>query len=512
MTYRIHMFLAAGWRRRYLILTPMLILPILGFKVGSSGQLNYVSHTTILIQETAKINPFLEDFSVSPDLKNRMMSLKTLVKSRFVMTNVAMDLGLFTEEDEPAKKDYIIGQLAGRLSVSQAGADMIRLGYQSNDPSNMKEVLETVSKHFLEQILAPERSSMDSSTTFLGNQLEMRREELLVSEIALENFKAEHADALPAQHGANVNRLRTMRESLNNREAELAGAERALQSFQKRLAGTNPVVGKLEDEIISIRAQLVLFRARYTDEHSAVQAARRKLASLEEERQRILAEPVEESDPDRLFDMASSMQSGLDGEGGGNMLLAGQLEEYQLAQSKVASLTEQVNRFRAMVDQLNKETQEFGRHERELRELERDLKVKQKLYDDLLQRFERARVTSSLGKFEGPERVKIIDRPYTPSIPTNAPAVVFVIGGIVGGLFLGIGLAVVLNLMDTSIARVETLRTTAGVPVLGSMPPLDPVDPTWSTVKLFRAILLKPFTLLRDLVLRLVDMFRRKPA
>ncbi|MEF1341686.1 chain-length determining protein, partial [Vibrio rotiferianus] len=77
--------LVGAWRRRYLIVLPMLILPILGLGVSRLLPTTYISHTSMLIQETAKLNPFLEDIAVSTMLKDRLSALSTLLKSRHVL-------------------------------------------------------------------------------------------------------------------------------------------------------------------------------------------------------------------------------------------------------------------------------------------------------------------------------------------------------------------------------------------------------------------------------------------
>lgn len=48
--------LHGAWRRRYMIVIPMLVLPVLGFIVSKLVPTTYVAHTSMLIQETAKMN------------------------------------------------------------------------------------------------------------------------------------------------------------------------------------------------------------------------------------------------------------------------------------------------------------------------------------------------------------------------------------------------------------------------------------------------------------------------
>ena len=74
----IHLILGAIWRYRYLIIFPATALPIIAVIICSIAPRNWQTHTTILVQESAKMNPFLEDLSVSTDLENRITTLDTL--------------------------------------------------------------------------------------------------------------------------------------------------------------------------------------------------------------------------------------------------------------------------------------------------------------------------------------------------------------------------------------------------------------------------------------------------
>ena len=65
------------------------------------------------------------------------------------------------------------------------------------------------------------------------------------------------------------------------KQTDLAGAEAAMEEFNSNLSQTNPVMGKLEERLIAIRAELSLLRSKYTEQHSKVQAALRELNRLE---------------------------------------------------------------------------------------------------------------------------------------------------------------------------------------------------------------------------------------
>ncbi len=123
-----------------------------------------------------------------------------------------------------------------------------------------------------------------------------------------------------------------------------------------------------------------------------------------------------------------------------------------------------------MISELEVLTSSFGENEKQLLNLQRDLSLKRQLYDNLMERFELARLTSSLGVFEQEKRVKVIDRPYTPSAPSNMSPIVFLIAGIIGGFGMGAGIALILELTDTAIRRRDEVEKITGKPVLARVP------------------------------------------
>jgi uncharacterized protein involved in exopolysaccharide biosynthesis len=85
------LILAAGWRRRYLIATPILVMPILATISGFFAPKTFEARTTLLVQEPAKLNPFLNDLAVGTNVKDRMPALSALLHSRHVLDKVLID-------------------------------------------------------------------------------------------------------------------------------------------------------------------------------------------------------------------------------------------------------------------------------------------------------------------------------------------------------------------------------------------------------------------------------------
>lgn len=469
LSQRFLIILESAWRRRYLIVIPILLVPIIGFTIGKLAPKYYDSHTSMLIQETAKMNPFLEDLAVSTMLKERLSSLQTLLHSRHILGLVAKERGYVHESMSPQAIDNAIAELSNNLSVTMAGKDLIRIDYRSSSPEGMKDTLDAVSRHFTEQLLAPERSSMKDSSQFLSDNIKHRRQELDLAEEKLAEFKSRSDTTLPEMQITSLARLTKLKQRLYERQAELAGAKKRLGSIDLQLSKTNPVIGKLEEQIIRIRGELTLLQAKYTPQHSKVQGKLRNLNRLEEERTRLLSQTQPGISSEQLWDIASS--NSVDNLSKAPPILLSQLEELQKTTSKVDALTEETHVLKTMIKDLEIQASNFGNNEKELYQLQRDLVLKRGLYDDLVERFEMAKLTHSLGIFEQEKRVKIIDRPYKPNSPSNLPNLLFIIAGIFGGIGLGTGLAVIAELCDTTIRRKDEIVLLSEAPVLSRIPP-----------------------------------------
>lgn len=462
------------WRQRYVIVIPILIFPFIGLFIAKMAPTNYVSHTSMLIQETAKMNPFLEDIAVSTMLKERLNALSTLLKSRHVLTAVAKEHHLINEQMSAAERDQVIYRLSSSLNVTQPGKDFLKITFTSNTPDGMKEMLESISQHFIEQLLAPERSSIQDSSEFLAIHIEKRRLDLEESENKLAEFKNRYASVTPEMQSQALGRLAALKQSYAEKKAELAGVERSLGSLDQQLSKTNPVVGKIEDQIIEIRSELTLLRAKYTDNHSAVQGKERELRRLENERSLLLQTEQPNISSDQLWDIASSAK--VEQIGDVQPLLVTQLHSLQLVRSRYESLSEETKSLERMIDDLEQQANRFGDNAKSMHRLVRDAEIKRQLYDELIQRYEMAQLTGSLGIFEQNKRVKIIDLPYTPSRPANFPTIVYIIAGIVAGMGLGCGLAILFELFDSSIRRKEDIERITRAPMITQIPKIKSLD------------------------------------
>ena len=103
----IYLGLYALYTRIKLFIIPFCIVPLVVIFMGLTAQKQYTNHATILIEESALLNPYLDDLSFSFQLSDRMAALRTLVISRKVLIAVAKETNLIAEDATPKQVEEI---------------------------------------------------------------------------------------------------------------------------------------------------------------------------------------------------------------------------------------------------------------------------------------------------------------------------------------------------------------------------------------------------------------------
>lgn len=465
----LYLTLYAVYTRAKLFVIPLLVVPFVIILLTVTAQKKYINHATILIEESALLNPYLDDLSFSFDLSNRMAALRTLVISRKVLIAVAKETQLVPENATPAQIEKIHQELSQALSLSLVGDELVRVNFIWHEQSKMKLVLEKVVEKFIERLLAPTRASLDSSEQFFYQQLNSIRDELELSEEALAAFKSTNSNTLPAVLHSNRQTFDKLLSDQQQKTIVLSGAQAKLKALATKMGQANPILGRIEEKIIVAESELSFLKTRYTEKHSKVISKKRELQSIRN-RQQSLLESAEDLDPtniEQLWQMANTLPSGKDNE---SSVLVSQILKLEEAKNEVAQHQQEYDMLEQQVKLVGERLLVTSDVEKQLRKLERDYDVKQSLYKDMLSRYEMAKVTGKLVKYEGPDKVKTIERAYSPTQPINTSLVASIIVGIILGVFTSSTIVFVATLFDSHLKDIQTIEKLSSLEVVTILP------------------------------------------
>ncbi len=478
----LYLTLYAVYTRAKLFVIPLLVVPFVIILLTVTAQKKYINHATILIEESALLNPYLDDLSFSFDLSNRMAALRTLVISRKVLIAVAKETQLVPENATPAQIEKIHQELSQALSLSLVGDELVRVNFIWHEQSKMKLVLEKVVEKFIERLLAPTRASLDSSEQFFYQQLNSIRDELELSEESLAAFKSTNSNTLPAVLHSNRQTFDKLLSDQQQKTIVLSGAQAKLKALATKMGQANPILGRIEEKIIVAESELSFLKTRYTEKHSKVISKKRELQSIRNRQQSLLesAEDLDSTNIEQLWQMANTLPSGKDNE---SSVLVSQILKLEEAKNEVAQHQQEYDMLEQQVKLVGERLLVTSDVEKQLRKLERDYDVKQSLYKDMLSRYEMAKVTGKLVKYEGPDKVKTIERAYSPTQPINTSLVASIIVGLVLGVFTSSTIVFVATLFDSHLKDIQTIEKLSALEVVAILPIVKntPVDLVFSS-------------------------------
>jgi succinoglycan biosynthesis transport protein ExoP len=119
---------------------------------------------------------------------------------------------------------------------------------------------------------------------------------------------------------------------------------------------------------------------------------------------------------------------------------------------------------------LEKRIQRTPEREQELGVIERDYDLKKEHFQHLQQKQINAQMSRNLEKLQGIDQFHILDPANFPTKPEGWPRVLFVLGGLAGGVGLGFGLAVFLDFYFPTFRRSVDVELSLGYPLLATIP------------------------------------------
>ncbi len=461
------------WR---LLVLPTVLAGVVAFAGFDRVPREYRAGAKILIQESATVNPFLEEMAVQWTLKKRMPVIQSVLRSHNTLRAVLERLDRIGPEDSPEEVDNKVRAFSRTLNVYSSGRGMVSIGLRGATPDEVHEGMQVLVETFIEEMLRPQKEGVQRSTEFLEAQLDRVRAELTTVEDELREFKRANIDELPEVYKINLRTLLELRKELGEAQLEFQSELRRRQLSQDRLSRMNPVAQRLEAEHAEARGALESLRAVYTDKHPEVRAARARVRELS----RALKETRRGSPKLSLSQLEALARGGSTGSRGDEpeaMVSVDPLTS-DILQFKRASANVEGSRARisALENQLGAATNSirgYADNEQTLNRFLRDLEVKARVYEDLLAKYEDALVTRELALLDESAQVWVIEPPRRPTRPDGMGRLLFTLVALIGGFACGAALAFVRESLSSGIRDADVAADKIGAPLLGTIPRFD---------------------------------------
>jgi capsular exopolysaccharide synthesis family protein len=367
-------------------------------------------------------------------------------------------MGLFSKNAEtPAVpaigetegQSRLINTFLGRLTVTPIrNSRLVDVRFASPDPQMAAVVANAIAKQYIEQNLEYKFMSTREASDWLGGQLAEQRKKLEESEQALQRYREQgNAVALEDRQNIVVQRLadlstaytqartgRIEKEALYNQLASLQNNRGALDSFPAVLSNT------------------------------FIQGLKTQISDLQRQ-QAQLGEKLGENHPDmvKLASAIASTQARLDGEIG--KVVQSVRSEFLSAQAQERSLSNELETQKNDALALNRTGIEYS-------VLKREADSNKQIYEALMQRSKETGISGELKT----SNIRVVDEAQQPRSPIRPRKLANLVLGIFGGLMVGLGLAFMLEFLDSRIKNPDEIQMRLGIPFLGIVPGLGPKE------------------------------------
>ena len=372
------------------------------------------------------------------DSLGRELGFRWVPPADRVPTDRAVEFTLVTPREAAIRLANALG-----VRVTDREGNFLRLDLIGGNPDRVAQTLNLTLDRFVEVAADLKRQKLTEYAQILQEQLQTAERNVRAADNALEEFRV-RTITLPQDRGtpvaAGIQRTQDpVFTSFFNMQIDRDQVRRDRDALQRALA----------DSVLSPDAFVVIGAvANSTDLKNALTELTQKTADL-----RSLQYRYTNDNP---------------------QVQRVQEETRQLQDSTIPRLA------RGLIAELNAREQDYDRRissaTSELRQIptrmieetrrERDVDIASRIYSDLQQRYEEAR----LAEASSIPDVRILDRAVPPQDPTGNLTPRLLLAGLLGGVGLGLGLAILLDRFDRRVRYPEQISDELGLPILGAIP------------------------------------------
>jgi polysaccharide chain length determinant protein (PEP-CTERM system associated) len=465
-------------RRRWIILIPVVIVPVIAYLASLALHNEYKSRTLVLVEQQ-KVPDSVVKPTVTEDLAQRLASMEEQILSRTRLQPIIEKFGLYKEESPQAHMEDLVDRLRKSITVTpirpMTGTQTSDLPgfYISFTASNARlaqQVCAEITSMFIEENLRAREQRAQGTTEFLAHQLQEAKQKLDDQDAKLAAFKAKYFGSLPGQEQGNISILAGLNsqfdavtQALGRAQQDKTYAESLLNQQLAALETTPTAAGpqpdSLENQLASLQNQLLAAQARYTNDHPdviklkiAIDDVKKKIATAHSQPEEKPA-TGETKEARRETPQIMQLRAAI----------------HQLEQTIQAKTNEQA-RVREQIGMYQGRLSLSPGVEQQYKELTRDYQTALEFYNELLAKESQSQMATNLERRQQGEQFRVMDPANLPESPSFPNRPLFAEAGLGVGLAIGLGITILLEMKDKAIRTEGDVKFFLQVPTLAMIP------------------------------------------
>lgn len=463
------------WRFRWHGLAVAWIVAVIGGVVVWRMPDRYEASARIYVDTQSILRPLMSGLAVQPNVDQQLQMLSRTLISRPNVEKLIHMANLDLKSASTAEQEALIESLSSKLSIKSVGKDnFYTLSYLDSNPEKARRVIQSLVSIFVESSLGASRQDTNSAKLFLDEQIKAYRAKLEDAEARVKEFRLRNIEMQSGDGKDSASRLSALGSQLEGAKLQLREAETARDAARAQLAGVrnlsspSPTAAastpegpaavstpEIDARLDVQRRHLDELLQRFTDQHPEVQATRRLVKELEEQKKREVEELRRTSSSGAVL-------------GGHSTSLAYQETAKLLANSEVqvASLRARVEEYSTRYAAAREALKNAPTLEAEAAQLNRDYDIHKRNYEMLVARRESATMSGQL-EDAGVAEFRLIDPPRVPSKPAAPNRMMMLPVVLVAALVVGVVTTFGLSRLRPVFFLAGELRRKLELPLLG---------------------------------------------
>jgi len=467
-------------RRRWLLIV---ILTVVGgplaYGVACILPTKYKSQTTVLVEQPTVSVDIVKPVDTT-DIGQRLASMQQQILSRTRLEPVIRQFGLYPKDIDRLPMEELVARLQKVIEVTpiQPMAETrsrelpgFYVNVSLNDPHAAQQVCTSITSMFIEESLRLSQQHSEATTQFLTQQLADAKANLDAQDGKLAAFKSRYIGSLPDEEQSNLNLLMGFTSQLDAATQALARAQQdkgfaestltqQLNAWQASQGGHNPET--LETQLAALQTELARLQVSYTDDYPDVIKTKNDIAALQKK-------IGETNNPKTGTEAVKSAVPSM--EPAQIQQLRAQIHTFEQV---IAEKTKEQEEIKAQIKAYQVRVQSSPLVEQQYKELTRGYETAQQSYNDLLKSRDSSKMATSLAQEQEGEQFRVLDPANLPDKPSFPNRLLFAGGGFGGGLGLGLCIAFLLELKDTSLRTERDVEFALRLPLLAMIPAVEP--------------------------------------
>ena len=460
------------FRRRFAyFLIVATILSAISVTVAYTLPPAYVSKMVILV-ESPQIPEELASSTVRTPAFEQLQIVQQRLLTRANLLDIARQLNVLTDLREMSP-DEIVEAMRARTSINTSNrrlkeAPLMTISFEASRARTAAGVLNEYLGLILQQDSEYRKGRSGETLEFFTQEVDRLSDELDEQSARILKFKQANVGALPEGLEFRLNQQSVLRDRLVQAGRDISD----LKSQRQRLMQLYEITGQVETpqeatllspeelQLQDLRNQLNDTLVVYSSENPRVKLLQARIAKLEARIVDLTAPaPEEEETPEN--ETVEPLTEPLPA------ILTIQLSEID---ARVIILEDSKTALQAQLDTLNDSITKTPEVSIALEELDRKYASIQLQYNQTEDRLSKARTGDRIETRSRGQRMSVIEQPAIPSEPTKPNRPLIAGGGIGFGIFAGIGLIFLLEMLNSTARRPEDIIKRLGVTPLTTIP------------------------------------------